>query len=93
MLVKLSLKKKRKKKINLKKRPIKELSLLSLLSLKKKQEKTQEKNNQRIVPIVSIVFKKTPGAELRIISLSFKKHKEQRQETSLLSLKTARSES
>ena len=50
--------------------------MLVKLSLKKKTQeknKSQEKTNQRIVSIVSIVFKKKQGAELRIIAIVFKK--------------------
>ena len=32
----------------------------------RKKINLKQKNNQRIVPIVSIVFKKTTGAEIRI---------------------------
>ena len=52
-------------------------NLLVKLSIKKKTQeknKSQEKTNQRIVSIVSIVFKKKQGAELRSISIVFKKN-------------------
>ena len=52
-------------KLNLKKKTIKELSLLSLLSLKK--------TTGAEIRIISIVFKKTQGAETRIIAIVFKK--------------------
>ena len=58
-------------KLNLKKKTIKELSLLSLLSLKK--------TTGAEIRLISIVFKKTPGAATRIISIVFLKSRQKRE--------------